>query len=464
MKKTLLTTTTVTLGILLLLMFVPWVAQSQEMVWKTNPTPLPTPTFWHSSISHNGKIYLIGPYGGGGEESPNVYFADVDSDGTVGSWHETTPLPEWREAAATVVWNTFVYVIGGGGPVWEGRSEQNTVYYASINPDGTIGSWESTTLLPERIVAAAGVVWNGRIYVAGGWNGFSRQDEVYFAEINEVDGSLGSWQTTTTLPLALNLMCAVAYNGVIYIIGGIHSHVAQSSAYYAIIDETDGTLGVWAVTTSLPEGRGRAGCALIGGSLYVIGGQTGHESATPEKTVYRTTIEAPGLGSWEELESLPEERREHSVATLDGRIYVMGGRDMEFSPRDTIYYSGVGSIAATIDVDPDTLNLASNGEWITAYIELPEGYSVDAIDVPTILLNGSISVDPEAPTEVGDYDVDGIPDLMVKFDRATVIEWLGTADYSEDTGKSVEVTLVITGKVAGTPFEGADTIRILSKG
>lgn len=327
------------LGLSIFSIFTPWKAKAQEIVWNTNPTPLPTPASKFSSIAHNGRVYVIAPYGGGGAESPNVYFADVNVDGTIGSWQETTPLPEWREAAVAVVWNDYVYVIGGGGPVWGGRSEQNTVYYASINSDGTIGNWGSTTLLPERIVGAAGVVWDGRIYVAGGWNGFSRQDEVYFAEINEVDGSLGNWQTTTALPLTLNLMCALAYDGAIYIIGGIHSHVPQSSAYYALIDETDGTLGVWTATSSLPEGRARAGCALIGDSLYVIGGQEGHESATPEKTVYKTTMEAPGLGSWEELESLPEERMGHSVVTLNGRIYVMGGRDVELNPRDTIYYS-----------------------------------------------------------------------------------------------------------------------------
>jgi len=121
-------------------------------------------------------------------------------------------------------------------------------------------------------------------------------------------------------------------------------------------------------------------------------------------------------------------------------------------------------VRTSIDIDPDTLNLKSKGRWITAYIELPEGYSVDAIDVPTILLNDTISVDPEVPTQLEDYDTDGVPDLMVKFDRAAVITWLGTVDYGEDPGKSVEVTLVITGEVTGTPFEGADTVRLLLKG
>jgi len=120
-------------------------------------------------------------------------------------------------------------------------------------------------------------------------------------------------------------------------------------------------------------------------------------------------------------------------------------------------------LPATVDVDPDTLNLKNNGQWITAYIELPEEYSPTEIDVSSILLNESISVDPEAPTAIGDHDGDSIPDLMVKFERAAVIALLGTHDYGEDTGKSVEVALVITGEAAGTPFEGVDTIRVLLK-
>ena len=122
------------------------------------------------------------------------------------------------------------------------------------------------------------------------------------------------------------------------------------------------------------------------------------------------------------------------------------------------------TVQAEIDITPDTLNLKSNGQWITAYIELPEEYSASGIDVSSILLNGSISVDPETPTEVGDCDLDSLPDLMVKFERAAVIALLGTHDYGEDTGKSVDVALVITGDAAGTPFEGVDTIRVLLKG
>ena len=115
---------------------------------------------------------------------------------------------------------------------------------------------------------------------------------------------------------------------------------------------------------------------------------------------------------------------------------------------------------AVIDIKPDALNLGSEGEWITAYIELPEGYNVADINISTVMLNGTIPVDPLAPTAMGDYDSDGVPDLMIKFDRATVISYImGNIDIE---GRFATTTLTITGYLNdGTPFQGSDTIKII---
>nr|QNO48585.1 Tol-Pal system protein TolB [Methanosarcinales archaeon ANME-2c ERB4] len=128
------------------------------------------------------------------------------------------------------------------------------------------------------------------------------------------------------------------------------------------------------------------------------------------------------------------------------------------------------SIPAIIDTDPDTLNLKSNGAWITAYIELPDDCDVNNINVPTIILTtpsgDAVPVDPNAPATVGDYDLDGISDLMVKFDRATIVAYLGETDaINGGTGTDCEVELTISGGlIDGTPFEGTDTIRVIKKG
>ena len=126
-------------------------------------------------------------------------------------------------------------------------------------------------------------------------------------------------------------------------------------------------------------------------------------------------------------------------------------------------------LSATIDIDPDTLNVKSHGEWITAYIELPDGYDVNGIDVSTIYLD-TIPVDTSAPATVGDYDSDGTSDLMVKFDRTAVVAYLGTEDVTEEvtedeTGTDSYEELTITGELTDeTPFEGSDTIRVIDKG
>jgi len=109
--------------------------------------------------------------------------------------------------------------------------------------------------------------------------------------------------------------------------------------------------------------------------------------------------------------------------------------------------------------------LKSQGEWITCYIELPEGYNVSDIDISTIKLNSSIAAEMH-PTGIGDEDEDGVPDLMVKFDRALVIYYIEqNLDWAtpERTKPLIyAVNLTVTGNLDdGTSFEGTDTIRVL---
>ena len=118
---------------------------------------------------------------------------------------------------------------------------------------------------------------------------------------------------------------------------------------------------------------------------------------------------------------------------------------------DLTYEEFTLQTATRVDFDPDTLGLRSTGKVVTAYIELPLGYGVDEIDISSIRLNGTVPALPK-PTEVGDHDGDGVPDLMVKFDRAAVQDILAA-------GEEVEIT--ITGEVSGITLKGSDSIRVM---
>jgi len=99
--------------------------------------------------------------------------------------------------------------------------------------------------------------------------------------------------------------------------------------------------------------------------------------------------------------------------------------------------------------DPQTINLNSHGKWVTVYLEPAAG-----INVSSLRLNGTVAVDPDAPTSVGDVDSDGIPDLMVKFPRADVVATLSA-------GNAINVS--VAGDVGSDCFQSSDVIKAKSK-
>ncbi len=80
-------------------------------------------------------------------------------------------------------------------------------------------------------------------------------------------------------------------------------------------------------------------------------------------------------------------------------------------------------------------------------------YDVADIDIDTILLESTVPAEPW-PTEIGDHDGDGIPDLMIKFDCSALQDLVSVGD----------VELTVTGKVGEVPFEGSDVIRVIDPG
>jgi hypothetical protein len=120
----------------------------------------------------------------------------------------------------------------------------------------------------------------------------------------------------------------------------------------------------------------------------------------------------------------------------------------------------VKALAATIDFDPNTLNQKDKGQWVTVYIEAPQGYSASGIDGSTVSLFGVPAyIGKEGWAKAGatggnvaDFDGDGKLERMVKFDRAAIITALNNGN---------NVPVVVIGKVNGFWFEGTDYIRVI---
>jgi hypothetical protein len=120
-----------------------------------------------------------------------------------------------------------------------------------------------------------------------------------------------------------------------------------------------------------------------------------------------------------------------------------------------VFYDNVSfaqpPVPMAFDFASGTLNLRSQGVWVTAYLEPPAPYGTGDIDVSSIRMNGTVPVDPLAPTAIGDFDGDGIADLMVKFDRLAVELTLTVGD---------QIPVQIGGAIADRTFAGTDHVRV----
>ena len=121
-------------------------------------------------------------------------------------------------------------------------------------------------------------------------------------------------------------------------------------------------------------------------------------------------------------------------------------------------------LSAATDLKPDSLNLEGIGLPITAYIELPVSFGAESINATSIWLNETIPISSSMPITIGDYDIDGIPDLMVKFDRIQVTSYiLSHVNMTELNAKQrLTITFAIIGTCEdGVPFKSTETIVII---
>lgn len=166
----------------------------------------------HATVVYNDRVYIIGGENTGGTPAAFVEYAGAG----LSSW-TSDPLVIARIGHAAVAFNGFLYILGGDG-------DETSVKYTAIKEDGSLGASLFTgSNLPDtgRRYHSCVVVKNF-IYLIGGQKGATSQDTVYFAEIKD-DGSLGSWTETESLNKPSHNHASVVSGNSIFVIGGFNS-------------------------------------------------------------------------------------------------------------------------------------------------------------------------------------------------------------------------------------------------
>lgn len=183
------------------------------------------------------------------------------------------------------------------------------------------------------------------------------------------------------------------------------------------------------------------------GRLYVADAFQGWVQVFDRRGVLLGTIGGFGAG--------PGQLRTPTDVLIDAsnRLFVASANNARLEVFGLDRFSDPQIVPAVVDVKPEALNRSSPRQSVTAYITLRD-WGVDDIDPSSVTANGVPAL--PSPVAIGDYDADGIPDLMVKFDAGALAAALPDGD----------AIIVVTGQLrsGAVLFEGSDTVRVFSRG
>ena len=350
--------------------------------WTTASTTVPTThgiSGTHVTV-FAGRVYIFGGSSTGGRLQ-TVYYATIDDAGNVGSWVTTTSLPEKRARGYCVLSDNRVYIIGG---INETSSGVTTVYTALINAsDGTISSWTSVSPLPTPLSSGRSIVVNDRVHIISGAHGMHDLDltsRVYSVPLTRIDA--GSWAVSTSLPVARMFGQAIVTNNRVYLLGGSNGNSYVNTVYTAPVN-SDGTLGSWSSAAPLPVALGHSQAVITKNRVYLIGGRT---NSGVISTVYTAPINPDGtIGAWATAPtSLPGPLGHSQAVVTTNRVFMLGGQASGPSPTNVVY-------TALIAED------GTIGEWTTAvgtlYNSLQNSQAIVTKD-RIYLIGGRVSSSP----------------------------------------------------------------------
>jgi hypothetical protein len=227
---------------------------------------LPEPRKGLKAFVNGDYFYVIGGQNKSGQVLKEVLYAHINSDGSLGSWQTTSPI-DGRYNHAAVAANGYVYMIGGVN-----GTALNSVFYSRINSDGSLNAWQPTSSLITQRQGTDAVTSGSYIYVPTGNNASGKLESVEYAAI-QPDGSLGAWKITSPVTTPRVYHTVVSDGNSIFIIGGsaYSSNDSIDSVESASI-QTGGSLSSWSDSVALNQDKFGISGIYSGGTVYITGG------------------------------------------------------------------------------------------------------------------------------------------------------------------------------------------------
>lgn len=198
--------------------------------------------------------------------------------------------------------------------------------------------------LPVGLTSFGAVRAGEAIYVYGGHTGkahsYSNQSQSNKLLKLDLSKPESAWQEIAEGE-SLQGLGMVAYKNRLIVLGGFTARNAEGQEHdlhsQASVRAYDLASGQWSDLPSLPEPRSSHDAALIGSSVYVVGGWNldGEQEANWHTTAWSMDLDATEP-RWVELPKPPFQRRALAAVAHQGKLFAIGGMSQEAGPTKAV--------------------------------------------------------------------------------------------------------------------------------
>ncbi|CAN5476347.1 hypothetical protein BH23BAC1_BH23BAC1_35060 [soil metagenome] len=190
--------------------------------------------------------------------------------------------------------------------------------------DSPDGPWKQIKDMPVPVTHVGAVTVGKQIWFAGGFA--DNNPGISTAIVQIYDTETDSWLQGPPLPEPLASNALVKLGNKLHSLGGLKPDRQTDTGVHYVLDLDNQDLG-WANAADLPLARNHLSAATVGGRIYAIGGQFGHDLGWSDQRFLHEYD--PIKNSWVRKADLPLDRShfEPGTITIDGKILIVGGRN-----------------------------------------------------------------------------------------------------------------------------------------
>lgn len=254
-----------------------------------------------------------------GSISPKVL--DNESYWSIGQKMSTA-----RNELTAVELNNKIYAMGGEDKASGGGQKDTVEVYDPIKEKWTD---EKISQMPLPLDHTASAVFEGKIYVAGGF----LDNKVPTDKLFVYDPARDRWNELKSIPSPIGAALNAEFiDGILYVVGGLNSSHIPVNTNYAYDPKTNS----WSTKSPMLTARQHLATAVVDGKLYAMGGRflgngiISEDIQDTHTNFNRVEMYDPKTDTWTIRHPMEVKRSGFTAtAAADGNIYVFGGQGID---------------------------------------------------------------------------------------------------------------------------------------